>query len=161
MNPSSLGFNVFNGRFMNIKFFRQKSKRVALKKPHFYLFNLISGQFGRFYRFAFVLPAFIHHVFNVVYCCAQKQMKRVNARGVVAFVQHLKAFIKKTKLYFISHPMGFLVLRRNPKVSIPVFIFSGLPQPAFLPGSNLNLAPKPFFCVVHGAGLAFGIGWVK
>lgn len=84
-------------------------------------------------------------VSNVISRCAKKQMVWIDTRWVVAFVTAVQRFFKITKCEQVRKPMCCVHLSSEHHRSIPVTIFSSIPNPALIWTSFFNLAPKSFF----------------
>lgn len=131
--PGSYLPNVPWGDLVN----QSKMPRTSIRSPDFQ--NLLLGKF----LVVKVLPSFLNHVVAIVKHCSKKQMVRVAASGVVAFMKDLGSWGHGDKTKYPSHPWGNQGFPAEIKSSIPLLAFARDPRPARIHCSHLDLFPKP------------------
>ena len=119
--------------------------RTAFGKQLSYLYNLLRCCVGSIMVHAFRLIATLFRFFVavVIQRCTEKQMKRANARRIIASVANKQSFRVLSIIKKISESVGKKTCVITRESAIPVSVFTFLPFPASIVRNN-NVRPIPF-----------------
>jgi len=107
--------------------------------------NLILRQFGFPMLFSRVRSALLFGVGHVFLVTAYKQVLRVYALRIVAFVANVLYALKLSKVKEPRGTRSFHESSVDPKLSVPVFIFRADEWPALVVAFLFDFLPKSFF----------------
>lgn len=95
---------------------------------------------------------------HVVEICSKKQMFRIHTRGIITFMQNLKALGDRAVMNYPGHSMCSQLW--SPKMTITFWVFTRGPQPACF--SFINLSEKSFLerRLIHVNPIQFLLGVV-
>ncbi len=113
-------------------------------------FNNVHSGYFRANCFSKSVPSFVHHILNVVLLCAKKQMIRIAALPIIAFVARKEIVFNFSKMEFPRYAMSLKLFLFVIKNSIPNFIHISKPLPTVAQFWNMgrnwpifiNLLPK-------------------
>lgn len=74
-------------------------------------------------------PSFFKGIQSVVFESPKKQVVRINARGIVAFVADTHSFRNRAVLQFVGVPVSLDLIPVNPNSSVSIFALSKVPLP--------------------------------
>lgn len=126
-------------------------------------YNFASSTLSRYKRWMTALPSTLRHLIsNIIFVSAKKQVSRVYADRVIAFVQHVQSFIKFTVLKFVTNTVRGSVLTIKPKLTVKTRLATSSftkPLPAFMLSPLINLRPvSSFVGLFHRYSIAQNLG---
>jgi hypothetical protein len=106
------------------------------------------GEFGLSVALTHSSTAFFHHIFHIVKLGAKKEMGRVAAFNIVAFMADTHLRWDRTKTEFIGKAMGPIALLTKLKLSVSPLRCVSIPLPTlgWIRGA-INFVPKAFHTV--------------
>lgn len=135
-------------------------------------FNNVSGgknclgvclAFLGWFAWTFGLSAFDDHILNVFEVRAKKQMSRITAKAIIAFMQNMQVVWYWTIRQNPGNTMRALWRAIDRHCSIAVTTYAGLPVPAIVRSSLIDSGPKATFDrlpVVMAANVARLMTWL-
>lgn len=105
--------------------------------------------FGRGVRFALTTALLGRHIFHVVSLRTQKQMARVNARGIVALMKNMQSVKDRAIVQFPTKVTCKPSLVTNAKTGAP-FSAATRPFPTIIKAALVYLLPETFSIVFLG-----------
>lgn len=145
--PRTARENIKDGALFHSVFTGELLRPDSIGMRYSDLGNLESNKFMGGIQFSFfgavAVSMFIKHVINIVSRCAKKQMRRIHAWGVIAFVKNLHSRRNRAVMYDPRHPVsceGFTVSK--PRYSISIGMAGRRPNPASFGLDNIR--PESF-----------------
>lgn len=134
------------------------SQAVLSKLGSSYLFNVLNRKFAKIVMFTtFIVGAMsllLHHVLHVLSVGAYAQMRRINARWVVARMHDFHVWwndhvVSQHPRHSIGHVHFSAIM--NAEKSLASLVFGGCPKPAIMWRRFLDFAPEALFklCIKH------------
>lgn len=106
------------------------------------LYDKFRGEFRHAVCLTFVLTTLAHLVGHVVRVRAKKQVGRIHASAIIAFVQNVKIFGDGAKVDFVGSAMGAGCSAFPPYLAIASVVQARSPLPAFGLGSRIDVTPE-------------------
>lgn len=104
--------------------------------------NIILGQLCHAMSISALLSFFCYHVVNVVSLSTKKQMIRIAAWRIVAFVETVKPIWNGTKVKFIRDAMRKACFPTMTDFAIAKGMLCARPKPTFIPSARLDVFPE-------------------
>jgi hypothetical protein len=160
MFPLSTRNDVADGGFRYSENHRQPDQTHALlcvKESQFSHLGFIQSRnwiraSEHWWKLVPLCATLFHHVLRILFWSARKEMRRVAARRVVAFVQNPQSFWNWAYSHFISNPVRLMRLSVYGKNSMSVVALCFFVRPAVVrPARSVNIIPNVLFriCFWH------------
>lgn len=88
------------------------------------------------------MPSFAHHVLSVIGPSTEKEMRRINASRVIAFVKHTEAIWNWAVYQLPRKAVCKMICQFKSKLTIPTSVWASNPRPTIVESSLLDVTPE-------------------